>query len=140
MPETQWRGPGRPRLSDETKRLRSTARADRFPGSRAVRHPVYRPHWRHFAGLSPRALAFLRRIIAHQPERGLELTTKGGVLAVRCARELDELDALRADVAREGQHVAGSRGRLKVNPKLRELRQRDRVVDVIAKHFDVPRG
>lgn len=140
MLETQWRGPGRPRVSDDQKRLRGTDRGDRYPGSRAKRQPEWRPHWRHFAGLSPRAAAFIRRVVARTAERGLELTPKGGRIVVLCAREMDELEALRAAVAREEPRVAGSRGRLKVNPKVRELRKRDRVVDVIAKHFDVPRG
>lgn len=130
----------RPRLTDEQRRLRGPVRADRaYPGSRAKLQPYWDPRKRDFDGLSPRSQAFIRRVIACQLARGLELTTKGGRLVKWTAHELDACDELRTDIEREGLQVPGSRGRLRTNPRVTDLRRRDRFIDTVCEHFRVDR-
>jgi len=118
-------------LSDEAHRLRATYRSDRHDASyRNFRRDLaragaytWRLRARHLQGLSATARRFLRRAT-----QGVIYRTEGGRLLVACARALDRIAELEAAVQREGAQVAGSRGRLRTNPRLRELRRLERAL------------
>ncbi len=68
--------------------------------------------------LARRGRAFWRSTIGDFELSGVELE-----LLRECCRLLDECEALRAVVERDGQIVAGSAGQPRVHPALGELRQ-----------------
>lgn len=65
-----------------------------------------------------RGVQFWRRIVAE-----FEVSHAEREVLVEVARALDELEALRAAVTRDGTVVEGSRGQLVSHPALTELRQ-----------------
>lgn len=72
------------------------------------------------ADLKPRGRGrrFWRAVVAEFDGTNVELE-----LLEEACRELDELDELRAAVARDGATVAGSKGQTRTHPALVELRQ-----------------
>lgn len=126
------------RVAPETHQLRGTFRPDRHDGSyanfRTQLALAKRFDWTlrsyHLKGLSPAAAAFVR-----QADRWSMFDRTGGRLLIACARTMDEIAALEAAIRVEGERVAGSRGRQKVNPKVRERRQLERAVARVLRRF-----
>jgi hypothetical protein len=119
--------------SPETLRLRSTFRPDRHdPARRRVPVCNWRPRRADLQGLSRTALTFVRRACAR-----FWFNDKAGALVLASADALDRLAALDKAIGLEGEQVAGTRGRLKINPKLRERRRLERRLGQVLNHLEL---
>lgn len=128
------------RLSPATHQLRGTYRADRHSGSyRNLRKELalaaeydWRPSRSDLAGLSP-----IARYFVFAARRKFSFNKPGGICVVASARAIDQLAELREAIRVEGERIAGSRGRPKTNPKVREHRLVERRLRQVLRRLDL---